>query len=376
MSWFKTLFSKNHHPAPTVQDIDEVLDQLSVLEAPTGLKKIQSCRIENRDVYIHLQSKPIVPKDRLQQVCQEAIEGLPGKPKAHVTVDIVERPAPQKPPQAQTSPAQDNPLKNIQHIVAVASGKGGVGKSTTTIGLAHSLSSQGYRVGVVDADIHGPSVPTMLETTQEASMDGEYIIPAKAGDIAIISMAMFSNLGSAQIMRGPMAGNMVRQFLTQVKWGNLDFLLIDYPPGTGDIQLTISQTVPLRGAILVTTPQKVALNDVERAYSMFRTLKVPILGTFTTMSSFVCDQCDKFHTIFEGPGGKYMEEKYNIPFLGDLPMDPQLAYAADHGKPFLDVALPKTAQTFTKAAQNIVKQALKATPPAESLQSFSLKWSE
>lgn len=381
MSWFTSLWSKSRQASPPQeQEVREVLKQLSILQAPVGRDSIHSLNISGNKVHIKLQSKPIVPRARLERACIEAIQSLPSHPEVTVDLDMIElkktSPTASSSPSKKTAPQTNHNLSQISNIIAVASGKGGVGKSTTTVGLAFALKAQGYKVGIVDSDIYGPSIPTMMTLEVGASMDGEEIIPAKSSGISVISMAMFAQPAAAQIMRGPMAGNMVRQFLTQVQWGQLDYLLIDYPPGTGDIQLTISQTLPLTGAVMVTTPQQVAISDVQRAMDMFKTLKVPLLGILTTMSSFVCDGCDKHHKIFSGPGGEDIAKDNHMEFLGNIPIDPQIAQSGDSGSPVgLEHPESPTSKAYLDIAQSVVQQARLAAPPVDGLQSFSLTWS-
>ena len=192
-----------------------------------------------------------------------------------------------------------NSLNDVDNIIAIASGKGGVGKSTTSVGLACALNKLGFRVGLVDADIYGPSTTFITPSKRPSQMKDGLIIPPTFRGIKIINAAMFAEEGKAHILRGPMAGNLVKQLINQTHWGKLDYLLIDYPPGTGDIQLSISQSITLTAAILVSSPQKLALEDTKKALLMFNTLKVDILGIVETMSYFKCDNCDKKHQVLE-----------------------------------------------------------------------------
>lgn len=242
-------------------------------------------------------------------------------------------------------------LAQVKQIVAIASGKGGVGKSTTTVQLAHSLHAKGYKVGILDADIYGPSIPTMLPASTPSSSDGKSLKPSLSFGIKTMSLGLFNDPDQAAILRGPMAANLISQFLQQVDWGELDYLLIDYPPGTGDIQLTLSQSAPLTGAIMVTTPQKVALADVKKAIMLFETTKVPVLGVLETMSFFICDGCTKRHQIFPGGGTEQLARHYQIELLGKIPLEPALAASLDEGKRLSDDAPDSvSAQAYAGAA--------------------------
>ncbi len=241
-----------------------------------------------------------------------------------------QKPAPEK-PKATAAPAG---LAGVKNIIAVAAGKGGVGKSTVSVNLAYSLRKTGAKVGIMDADIYGPSIPTMVKIDTDPQTNGNVITPPEAGGIKFVSIAMFSQAGDANILRGPMAGNVAKQFLTQVDWGELDYLIIDYPPGTGDIQLTISQTASITGAIVVTTPQELALLDVRKAVSMFKTMKVPVLGVVETMSFFKTPESDEKHYIFGKGGGERLCKEYGISLLGEIPIVPEIAQSGDSGEPF------------------------------------------
>jgi ATP-binding protein involved in chromosome partitioning len=201
-------------------------------------------------------------------------------------------------------------------------------------------------------------------------------VPPQADGIKVISVGMFADTGSATILRGPMAGNVVKQFLTQVQWGELDYLVIDYPPGTGDIQLTISQTAPVTGAVIVTTPQEVSLIDVRKAMSMFKTLKVPVLGVIETMSYFVCDQCDKKHMIFRSGGGERLARESGVSLLGTIPIDPRVAVGGDEGRPHVQ-AFPDApaSQAYIAAAGAAAQQlSILNAQAANVLNQFAVEW--
>ncbi len=242
---------------------------------------------------------------------------------------------PVRAPAAQATPPKSGALDRVKHLIAVGSGKGGVGKSTVALNLAMSLAVEGHKVGIVDADIHGPSLQQMTNAQKPTMNEDELMEPPEYEGVKLMSVAMFSPPGQAQLMRGPMVTQVIRQFLTQVNWGELDYLIIDLPPGTGDIHLTLAQMVPLTGAILVTTPQEVSLLDVRKAVHMFQTVNVPILGVVENMSYFVCDSCDKKHFIFQQGGGKKLAAECGAPLLAELPIDPRVAESGDAGRAFV-----------------------------------------
>lgn len=226
-------------------------------------------------------------------------------------------------------------LPNIKNVIAVASGKGGVGKSTVTANLAVALSQAGYKVGLLDADIYGPSIPLMLGVKDEKpeSLAENRINPIVRGGIKVMSMGFLVPEDKPLIWRGPMVHGALTQFLTQVEWGDLDYLLIDMPPGTGDAQLTISQSAPLAGAIIVTTPQEVSLIDARKGLGMFQNVNVPILGIIENMSGFVCPKCEDVTYIFKKGGGKSIADAMGAPLLGSIPLDPRVTEGGDEGDP-------------------------------------------
>ncbi|MCQ0970802.1 Mrp/NBP35 family ATP-binding protein [Paracoccus sp. TK19116] len=233
-----------------------------------------------------------------------------------------------------TGPAGPQPILGVDHIIAIGSGKGGVGKSTVTSNLAVALARAGRKVGVLDADIHGPSQPRMLGVTgRPASPDGKNIEPLRAYGVTVMSLGLLLKEGEAVIWRGPMLMGALQQLLQQVKWGELDVLLIDLPPGTGDVQLSLSQKAAVTGAIVVSTPQDVALIDARRAMDMFGKLKTPILGMIENMSTYVCPNCGHEAHLFGHGGVKAEAEKLGIPFLGEIPLELSVRLAGDAGRP-------------------------------------------
>ena len=243
---------------------------------------------------------------------------------------------------AQTQIPPRLPLSGVGRLLAVASGKGGVGKSTTAANLAVALSLEGLQVGLLDADIYGPNVPTMMGAQEKPSMTDEgRMLPLVRHGIKLISLGMIAEPGLPIIWRGPMLAKMVTQFLQDVDWAPLDYLIVDLPPGTGDVQLTLTQTAPIDGAVIVTTPQAVALEDVQRGIQMFNTVSVPVLGVIENMSAYVCPNCDTQTDIFGHGGAASMANLYDIPFLGEIPLDLAVRTGGDQGTP-ITISLPES----------------------------------
>ncbi|MEK6538207.1 MAG: Mrp/NBP35 family ATP-binding protein [Nitrospirota bacterium] len=226
-------------------------------------------------------------------------------------------------------------LPGVKNIVAIASGKGGVGKSTVSVSLAVALARTGARVALLDTDIYGPSIPIMMGITEKPEIRGEKLIPIVKYGVSLMSIGFMIAEDTPLIWRGPMVMKAVEQLLTDVEWGNLDYLLMDLPPGTGDVQLTLAQKVPLTGVVIVTTPQDVALLDVVRGISMFRKLDVPILGVIENMSFFRCPHCGERSDIFSHGGGEAASKKLDVPFLGEVPIDLKIREGGDAGRPVL-----------------------------------------
>ncbi len=257
----------------------------------------------------------------------QAIGRIPGVERVSVKVDV----------QAPATPAGDiGPAKieGIRHVIAVASGKGGVGKSTVAANLALALAKSGARVGLCDCDLYGPSIAHMFGGNERPTADDENrIIPISRYGVSLMSMGYLLDDGSPAVLRGPMVTRYTQQFLRQVAWGELDFLLLDLPPGTGDIQLTIVQTVALSGAVIVTTPQEVALIDARKAISMFAKTNVPVLGIVENMSYFLCPGDGQRYDIFGTGGGSREAARLNVPLLGEIPIEPLVRQAGDTGRP-------------------------------------------
>jgi len=255
------------------------------------------------------------------------------------------------------------PLPNVKNIIAIASGKGGVGKSTTAVNLALALTAEGAQVGILDADIYGPSIPTMLGVSGvPASEDGKTMMPKVSYGVQTNSIGYLVDADQPMIWRGPMVTNALQQLLKDTNWNNLDYLIIDLPPGTGDIQLTLAQQIPVSGAIIVTTPQDIALIDAQRGLGMFEKVNVPVLGIVENMSIHICSNCGHEEAIFGEGGGAAMAERNRVDFLGSLPLDITIRQFADCGRPTV-AADPdgRPAQIYREIARKAAaKLALKA----------------
>lgn len=228
------------------------------------------------------------------------------------------------------------PLSGVRRVLAVASAKGGVGKSTVAVNLALALADDGHRVGLLDADIYGPSLPTMLPVDLAPRItEDRQLIPGRARDLQVLSMGLLVDPGEAVIWRGPMVFSAVKQFLKDAQWRDLDYLVVDLPPGTGDAQLTLVQQVPLAGVVMVTTPQEVALADVRRGITMFRQVEAPVLGIVENMSYFLCPDNGKRYDIFGSGGGRRVAEQFAVPLLAEIPIEPRLREGGDTGRPLL-----------------------------------------
>jgi ATP-binding protein involved in chromosome partitioning len=316
---------------------DSVLNALRSVVDPDLNKDIvtlgfvRDLSISRGDVSFELRlTTPACPvKDVLREQCVSAVRALDGV--SNVTVRVTAK--------TSSRTAVDDKLSasmgGVRNIIAVASGKGGVGKSSCTVNLAYGLAAAGARVGLLDADVYGPSVQHMTGVGMPGGKRGALVDPPSIDGIVMLSMAMFMPADRATLMRGPRISSIVQQFLTAFRWGELDYLLIDYPPGTGDVQITLAQLLPITGAVLVTTPQEVALIDVRRAHAMFRTLDIPVLGVLETMSGFLCPACDVLQPIFSEGGGLRVAQEFDVPLLGQIPLDPLVVAGADEGCPVI-----------------------------------------
>jgi len=245
------------------------------------------------------------------------------------------------------------PIPGVQNLIAVGSGKGGVGKTTVAVNLAISLARSGRKVGLMDADVYGPNVPLMMGVRATPHAIGERIQPIEKHGVRIMSMGFLNPGDKPLVWRGPMLHSVIQQFLRNVDWGESDYLIIDLPPGTGDVQLTLIQTAPLTGSIVVTTPSDVSLEDARKAIHMFQQVRVPILGLVENMSYLICPHCNERIDVFSYGGGKQTAETMNVHFLGELPLDPSVRIGGDSGKP---VALGDS-PGFTALAHEVERRA-------------------
>jgi len=247
------------------------------------------------------------------------------------------------------------PIPGVKYLVAVASGKGGVGKTTVAVNLSIALQKMGSRVGLLDADVYGPNVPVMLGTTEQPrALDERTIVPVEAHSVKMISMGLLNPGDKPLIWRGPMLHSVIQQFLRSVQWGELDYLVIDLPPGTGDVQLTLIQSAAVTGAVVITTPSIVALADVRKAIEMFRQVHVEILGVVENMSYFNCPHCNGRIDVFGHGEGATMARMFQVPFLGEIEIDPQIRIGGDSGKPVASLGedVPGT-KSFYAMARNV-----------------------
>ena len=340
--------------------IDQVLDKLSTVIDP-DLKKdivsmgmIKDLELDGGSLKFTLElTTPACPfNDEIEADVRRAVGELDGITSLdmNVTAKVMEG----------RSLEDDTGLTTVRNIIAVASGKGGVGKSTVSLNLAIALSQAGAKVGLLDADIYGPSIPLMLGMKGTSlQVEGNKLQPADYGGIKVISFGFFAEEeAKAAIYRGPIISGILRQFLVDTAWEDLDYLIVDLPPGTGDIPLTLAQTIPITGILVVTTPQDVASNVAVKAIGMFGTLNVPILGVVENMSAFECAKCGERHYVFGQGGARRISEKFGVPFVGEIPLDAGIVSGSDTGRPvMMDGGGPSpSADAFRAAAKNVAAQ--------------------
>jgi ATP-binding protein involved in chromosome partitioning len=317
-----------------------------------GLVKLAEMVDDEADIHLALRTKDAeVPRQIFNDIHSLLDPQLGGPEKVKVGIDV------QDPPAQGGAPAGQESLPGVKKIIAVASGKGGVGKSTVAANLAISLAAQGQKVGLCDCDLYGPSIAHMFGVAEhELTSDREEnIIPIEAHGIKLMSMGFLLSDSSPVIVRGPLANRYTQQFLKQVAWGELDVLVLDLPPGTGDIQLTIVQSVALTGAVIVTTPQEIALIDARKAVTMFAKVNVPILGLIENMSWFECDHGTRYPLFGEG-GGEKEAKRLKVPLLAQIPLDPSTCQGADRGHP---VALDDNESPYHLAATKLSERMAK-----------------
>ncbi|HEX8369446.1 MAG TPA: Mrp/NBP35 family ATP-binding protein [Pyrinomonadaceae bacterium] len=290
-------------------------------------------------------------KEEMETAARELVSALAGVSAVNVTMDA-------EVPKGRGI-ANNIAVPGVKNIIAVSSGKGGVGKSTVAVNLAVSLALDGAKVGLMDADVYGPNVPLMLGVADaQPQVAMNQLLPIKAHGVKMISMAVLAPPDKPMILRGPMLHGIVRQFLSDVNWGELDYLIVDMPPGTGDVQLSLAQLVPVQGAVLVTTPQNVSIADVLRALKMFEQVAVPVLGVIENMSYFVPpDMPDKRYNIFGEGGGRKLADEHGVPFLGEVPLGMEVRESGDKGIPVV-ISEPASLQAmaFRKVAEEVARQ--------------------
>jgi len=314
---------------------------------------VKGVQISGRDVAVSLQittGDAMIPP-AIQEASEAALRALPGIGQVVVKLEV-QAPAAK---QAVPPPASPTPIEGVRRVIAIASGKGGVGKSTVAVNLAVALAKTGARVGLCDCDIYGPSIALMFGSRERPmATEDDRILPIETAGLKLMSMGFLLDDTSPAVLRGPMVTRTTQQFLRQVEWGELDFLILDLPPGTGDIQLTVVQTVTLAGAVLVTTPQEVALIDVRKAAAMFGKVNVTLLGLIENMSYFLCPSDGKRYDIFGTGGGAREAQRLGIPLLGEIPIDIATREAGDRGTPIV-AADPQCAvsEAFASAAKRI-----------------------
>tara|TARA_A100001037_G_scaffold24746_1_gene20249 strand:- start:22 stop:1119 length:1098 start_codon:yes stop_codon:yes gene_type:complete len=341
-------------------DREDLINEIAKLQIPGGKGKnlgrdsIRNLQIFKDGIHLDIQiNNPTLSyKNSLKNLCSEAIEKLLKKKiKLNITFHII-----------QQDKIKGNPIPGVKNIIAICSGKGGVGKSTLTANIATSLADLGYKVGIIDADIYGPSMHIMFglegKNPQAVNVEGKSKIkPLENYGVKILSIGFFSELNQAIVWRGPMASKALNQMIWDASWGELDFLLVDLPPGTGDIHLSLVQSIPVTGAIVASTPQKIALADARKAISMFQmeSIAVPILGIIENMSYFSTNENpDKKHYIFGKEGAKKLAKEMNIALLGEIPLVQSLRESADSGKPILFQGATFIAKSFIHLSENIV----------------------
>src|SRR5258707_2687504 len=334
-----------------------VLDALRQIKDPdlhkdiVTLGFIKDLKIAGSDVSFRIVlTTPACPvREEMETSARELVSAIPGVSAVHVTMDA-------EVPKGRGLGDKVS-VPGVKNIVAVSSGKGGVGKSTVAVNLAVSLALDGARVGLMDADVYGPNGPIMMGGSQaKPEIEVNKLIPVEAYGVKLISMAVLQPGDKPLIVRGPILHGLVKQFLSDVKWGELDYLIVDMPPGTGDVQLSLAQLVPVQGAVLVTTPQEVALIDVRRALRMFETVAVPVLGIVENMSYFVAPDTGNRYDIFGEGGGKRLCQMYHVPFLGAVPLGMEVRAGGDSGVPVV-VSQPDSpqARAFKHVAEEIAR---------------------
>ena len=312
-----------------------------------SLGMVKEIKVDGAAVTVTVElTTPACPmRAQVEEETRAAIQGLPGV--GEVTLNLTAS--------VRKAPAGRQPIPGVKHIVAIGSGKGGVGKSTVAVNLAVALAEAGTAVGLLDSDIYGPSIPMMMGVHRQPEVVGKRMIPPVSHGVKLMSLGfLLPDHSSPVVWRGPMVAQAVKQMLMEVEWGELDYLLADLPPGTGDASLTLAQAIPLSGAVVVMTPQEVAVQIATKTLNMFRTLKVPILGIIENMSYLLCPHCGKPVELFGHGGGRKASERLEVPFLGEIPLDPEPCHGGDVGRPIL-IEKPDSpvASIFRQVASNL-----------------------
>ncbi len=335
-----------------------VLNALAVVKDPdlqrdiVALGFVKNVRIDGGRVAFTIElTTPACPvKDQMRDQARAAVMQVPGVSAVEVNMTASVRSA--------AMPNEGRaPVEGVRNIIAVGAGKGGVGKTTVAVNLAIALAKSGSRVGIIDGDIYGPNVPIMLGLRTSLTTDGQKILPAERYGLQVVSMGFLTSDDAAVIWRGPMLHSAIQQFFRDVRWDNLDYLIVDMPPGTGDVALSVSHTVPVAGSIVVTTPQQVSVADSRRAVGMYQKLNIPALGVIENMSYFVCPTCQHEADIFGHGGGEQMAEMIGVPFLGRIPIYQAIREGGDTGVPLL-ISEPESpaARAFVVAAERVAAQ--------------------
>ena len=335
-----------------------ILEALKVVKDPdlhrdiVSLNFVKDVKIEGKDVSFTIElTTPACPvreelKAESVKAVQNSIKGV-GKVDVTMTSKVI----------AHDNKQKAAVLPGVKNTIAVASGKGGVGKSTVAVNLAVALAKEGAQVGLVDADIYGPSIPLMMGISGRPQVKNQRLQPMENWGVKVMSIGFLVDPMQAVIWRGPMASGAVKQFMSDVDWGDLDYLVFDLPPGTGDIQLTLVQTIPLTGAVIVTTPQDISLADARKGFKMFEKVNVPILGIVENMSYFVCTHCGERENIFDNGGGRKAAEELGVPFLGEIPIYTNIRISGDKGKPIVvDEKNSAQGQSILQIARNMAAQ--------------------
>ncbi|HYI23871.1 MAG TPA: iron-sulfur cluster carrier protein ApbC [Thermomicrobiales bacterium] len=337
---------------------EQVLNALrAVTEPATGrnlidLKLVPDVTIHGRDLTltIELLSPIRTTREKIERDVRAALGTIGGV--GQIAIDWRTR------VRASGGGRQDaQPISGVKNTIAVASGKGGVGKSTVAVNLAVSLAQAGAKVGLLDADVYGPSIPLMMGANEKPLMKDNKIVPLEAHGVKIMSIGFILDPTRALIWRGPLVAQLINQFLNDVHWGDLDYLVLDLPPGTGDVQLTLVQKIPIAGAIIVTTPQQVALADAVKGLKMFQEVKTPILGIVENMSGFVCPDCGSTHSIFGEGGGQRTADENEVELLAQIPIEPGIRTGGDEGMPLVAAApQSQTGIAFGHLAERVATQ--------------------